>query len=56
MEQELLTIGQVAERLKIKIHQIEYLLNAGKIEPTASVGRYRVFDQSTIKQIGKLVK
>lgn len=59
--QEFYSLGQVAQRLRVRQHQITYLLNSKnqKLEPLRVSGR-RMFSESDIKKIaealGKEVK
>lgn len=48
-----LTTGQIAERLKMPVHRVEYIIESRNIEPTNRVGNIRVFDEAAVKLIEK---
>ena len=51
---ELNTPGKVAEYLGVPIHRIHYVLRSRPhLQPAATAGRLRLFDDETIEQIAK---
>ena len=54
--ENVLTVGEVAERLGIKIHRAEYLLRSRNVQPAGMAGRYRLFDESAIQRLQKELK
>lgn len=48
-----LTTGQIAERLKMPVHRVEYIIESRNIEPANRVGNIRVFDEAAVKLIEK---
>lgn len=48
---ELLTLGQVAERLNVSIHRVKYAIEQSRIAPTARVGILRVWSEQALPRI-----
>ena len=49
---KLLTVGEIAQRLSIPVHRVEYVLSTRKrIVPSAIAGRSRVFNSKAVTQI-----
>ena len=48
-----LTTGQIAVRLSLPIHRVEYIIVSRKIEPAARFANLRVFDEAAVKLIEK---
>ena len=50
----LATLGTVSQQLGQPLHRIAYILRTRQhIQPTATAGRLRLFNQRTIEQIAK---
>ena len=49
--QELLTTGQIAERLNLPIHKIQYYLISRRIDPVRRVGGYRLFAADVVDKL-----
>ena len=50
------TIGEIARRLGVSIHRIEYVIRARGIEPCGRAGNARVFDEATVDLISAELK
>ncbi|MHC4069847.1 MAG: hypothetical protein ACYSR8_09790 [Planctomycetota bacterium] len=51
MEQELLTIGQIADVLKEPPARVAYMISKYRIKPVQRVGIIRLFDERQVKAI-----
>jgi hypothetical protein len=47
----LLTVGEIARRLKQPLHRIEYVLRAREIQPTGRAGNSHVYSEEQVAQI-----
>lgn len=45
------TIGEIARRLAVPVHRIEYVIRARGIPPCGRAGNTRVFAEETVKTI-----
>ena len=45
------TVGEIARRLGVPVHRIEYVIRARKIEPTGRAGNVRVFTDADVDHI-----
>ena len=43
-ENQLWTVGSIAEQAGVPRHRVEYLINSRGINPIGTAGHYRVFD------------
>ena len=51
---ELNTLGKVAQHLQVPVHRVQYVLRSRPhLQPAATAGRLRLFDDETIEQIAK---
>jgi DNA-binding transcriptional MerR regulator len=48
---QLMTIGELAERLDVSTHRIKYAIDQYRIKPTRRVGIIRVWSENAIPQI-----
>jgi hypothetical protein len=49
---QLTTLGKVAQQLQVPIHRVQYILRSrAHINPVATAGRLRLFNQQTIELI-----
>lgn len=48
---KLLTLGQLAKRLNVSIHQLKYAIEQNNIEPVTRVGIIRVWSEENIPLI-----
>lgn len=46
------TVGEIARRLGVPVHKVEYLIRARGIVPMAWAGNARVFAESDVHRIG----
>ncbi len=46
-----LTVGEIALRLNVPVHRVEYAVLAHDISPVGRAGNARVFDDSALKRI-----
>ena len=46
-----LTVGEIAARLDVAHHRVEYAIRAHNIPPVGRAGNARVFDDSALKRI-----
>lgn len=46
-----LTVGEIARRLKVPIHRVEYIIRARQVEPMVRAGICRVFTESDFDRI-----
>ncbi len=56
MNNNLMTLGTLAERLGIKIHRAEYLVRSRHVQPAGTAGRYRLFDGKTLEKLQRELK
>ena len=47
----LMTVGEIANRLGVPLHRVEYAVLAHDISPVGRAGNARVFDDSALKRI-----
>lgn len=47
------SVGVIAARFGVQIHQVEYLIRARNIQPIAWVGHARVFSDQDVARIGR---
>lgn len=47
----LMTVGQIAQRLRQPVHRIIYVISTRRIREAARAGRLRVFDLEAVHQI-----
>ena len=47
----LLTIGEIARRLQIKVHRVEYVIRSRNIQPIGWAGHARVFSDASLDHI-----
>ncbi|GMV81492.1 MAG: hypothetical protein AMXMBFR7_26760 [Planctomycetota bacterium] len=52
---QVLTFGQVCERLGTREHIIEHAVRSGKLKPCGRVGILRVFSPEAVDEFGKLL-
>lgn len=45
------TIGEIARRLNVPTHRVEYIIRARRIKPCGWAGNARVFDESGVETI-----
>ncbi len=50
------TVGEIARRLGVPTHRIEYVIRARRIEPCGRAGNARVFDEPTVAVIDAELK
>ena len=46
------TVGEIARRLSVPLHRVEYVIRSRGISPTARAGNIRVFSESDVRRIG----
>ena len=51
MKEELLTVGQISERLKEPPARIAYIVSKYRLKPVKRVGIIRLFDEEQVKEI-----
>ena len=51
MTTQLLTIGEIARRLKQPVHRVRYIVESRNIEAAGRVGNTRVYLENTVQQI-----
>lgn len=51
MQEQLFTVGQLADRFGVSNHQLKYAIDQYRIEPTTRVGIIRVWSEEKIPQI-----
>jgi hypothetical protein len=51
MEQELSTVGQIAERLREPPARVSYIISKYRLKPTMRVGIIRLFGEEQVKAI-----
>ena len=42
------TVGEIARRLGVPVHRIEYVVKTRRIEPVSRAGNLRVFDETDV--------
>lgn len=47
----LMTVGEIAARLDVALHRVEYAILAHDISPVGRAGNARVFDDSGLRRI-----
>ncbi len=47
----LATVGEIARRLRIPIHRVEYVTRARHIQPAGRAGNCRVFSETAVSRI-----
>jgi DNA-binding transcriptional MerR regulator len=47
----MMTVGEIAARLEVAVHRIEYVVRAHNIPAVGRAGNARVFDDSALKRI-----
>jgi DNA-binding transcriptional MerR regulator len=47
----LLTLPQVAQRLGVPAHRVDYVVESRAIEPAGRLGRYRVYGEAEVERI-----
>jgi hypothetical protein len=47
------TVGQIARRLSVPSHRIEYIIRARGIQPCSWAGNARVFDETAVQAIAE---
>jgi DNA-binding transcriptional MerR regulator len=45
------TVGEIARRLDVPIHKVEYLIRAREIQPKGWAGNARVFSETDVDRI-----
>jgi DNA-binding transcriptional MerR regulator len=50
------TIGEIARRLGVPLHKVEYVIRARGIAPTGWAGNARVFTDADVARIGSELK
>ena len=53
---QLLTIGSIARRLKVHVHQIEYIMRSRDIKEIGWAGNARVYDDKALETIASELK
>lgn len=48
---KLLTTGDIAARLNLPIHRVQYFLTARRIDPVTRVGGYRLFAADVVEKL-----
>ena len=51
MENELLTVGKIAEKLAISVFAADYLIRSRGIEPVSRAGRLRIFSEEDVQKL-----
>ena len=51
MHSSLPTVGEIARRLRVSVHRIEYILRSRQIPPATYAGNLRVFSQDKVELI-----
>jgi hypothetical protein len=46
------TVGEIARRLNVPLHRVEYVIRSRGISPTTRAGNIRVFSESDVRRIG----
>ncbi len=50
------TVGEIARRLGVPTHRVEYIIRSRDIQPFGWAGNARVFDEAAAKVIGDELK
>lgn len=45
------TVGWIAAALGVPVHRVNYILRTRRIEPTATAGGTRLFDQAAVARV-----
>jgi len=51
-----LTVGQIAKRLHVPVHRVQYVIRTRRIHPCVRAGNLRVFSEGDVRQIGSELK
>lgn len=46
------TVGEIARRLGVHVHQVEYVVRTRGIRPSAVAGNARIFSEADVERIG----
>lgn len=46
------TVGEIARRLEVPLHRVEYVIRSRGIRPTSRAGNARVFSDAAVEMIG----
>ena len=46
------TVGEIARRLGVPVHKVEYVIRARRIEPAGWAGNLRIFTEADVQRIG----
>ena len=46
------TVGEIARRLAVPLHRVEYVIRSRHIRPSARAGNARVFSEDDVDRIG----
>lgn len=49
------TVGEIARRLGVSTHQIEYLIRSRRIQPSGRAGNARVFSEKDVERIRRCI-
>jgi len=49
----LLTVGEIAQRLGVPLHRVEYLIRSRRIVPASRAGNVRVFAEDDVLRLAK---
>lgn len=49
--QNMATVGEIASKLQVPIHRVEYVIRARKIQPQCRAGNARVFTDADVEYI-----
>jgi len=47
------TVGEIARRLQVPLHRVQYVIRSRGISPTTRAGNIRVFSESDVRRIGR---
>lgn len=45
------TVGEIARRLGVPLHRVEYVIRSRQISPTARAGNARLFTEADVRRI-----
>lgn len=51
----LLTVGELAKRLDVPIHRVEYLIRSRNLQPAQRAGNNRVFTESDLQYLAGII-
>ena len=54
-EQIAITIGEIARRLNVPIHRVEYTVRSRNIQPISTAGNLRIFDVAAIDHVAAIL-